>query len=370
MAQIAIVGGGVVGTMHALEAIRRGHDVTQLERDAEPRKASVRNFGLIWVSGRAPGRELELALRARERWAEIARDVPGIGFRPDGSLTIVNRREELDVIEELCADENATARGVRVLTRAEVRARNTAVHGDVLGAMVCEKDAIVEPRSVLPAVRDLLASSGRYTFRPSRNVLEVSQGFVRDHTGERYNADLVIVCAGADLTTLAASHFATAPLKRCRLQMLETSPLMERIHTALADGDSLRYYPAFRTPAADRLPRADPLVERFGMQLLVAQRDTGALTIGDTHAYDEPFDFWVEAAPYEHLIDRVESILNLKLPPIARWWAGVYTARTDDDDVWYHGDVEPGVIAVTGLGGRGMTLSPAVAEVTLDRVGL
>ena len=81
---VVVVGGGVLGFMHALEARRRGHQVTHLEREPGSRGASVRNFGLIWVSGRAGGPELDLARRARVRWAEIAAEVPGTGFRPNG----------------------------------------------------------------------------------------------------------------------------------------------------------------------------------------------------------------------------------------------------------------------------------------------
>ena len=53
--RVVVVGGGVLGTMHAVAARRRGLDVLHLEREPEPRGASVRNFGLIWVSGRAAG---------------------------------------------------------------------------------------------------------------------------------------------------------------------------------------------------------------------------------------------------------------------------------------------------------------------------
>jgi len=45
--RVVVVGGGVLGTMHAREAVRRGHDVLQIEREADPRGASVRNFGLV-----------------------------------------------------------------------------------------------------------------------------------------------------------------------------------------------------------------------------------------------------------------------------------------------------------------------------------
>ena len=65
--RVAIIGGGILGTAHALEAIDRGHEVVQFEREAEARGATVRNFGLVWVSGRSRS-ELAAALRARELW--------------------------------------------------------------------------------------------------------------------------------------------------------------------------------------------------------------------------------------------------------------------------------------------------------------
>jgi glycine/D-amino acid oxidase-like deaminating enzyme len=70
--RVVVAGGGVLGLMHALAARRRGFEVVHLEREPAPRGASVRNSGLIWVSGRAAGAELDLALRARARWGEIA----------------------------------------------------------------------------------------------------------------------------------------------------------------------------------------------------------------------------------------------------------------------------------------------------------
>ena len=50
-----VIGGGVLGTIHAVMARRRGYEVVQLEREGEARGASVRNFGLVWVSGRRAG---------------------------------------------------------------------------------------------------------------------------------------------------------------------------------------------------------------------------------------------------------------------------------------------------------------------------
>src|SRR3984957_2332091 len=84
--RVVIVGGGILGTMHAVLARRRGYAVTQLEREPAGRGASVRNFGLVWVSGRRAGPELALALRARELWAELGAAVPGLHFPAAGPL--------------------------------------------------------------------------------------------------------------------------------------------------------------------------------------------------------------------------------------------------------------------------------------------
>lgn len=369
MADVVVVGGGVIGTMHARAAVERGHSVVQIEADLEARKASVRNFGLVWVSGRAPGAELDLALRARAEWEAIGARVPGIGFRPDGSLTVAQEPGEVAVLEAVCARDDAARRGLRFVDADEARALNPAVRGKVLAAMHCARDAVVEPGRVLPELRAVLESSDRYDYRPGRTVVAVDDGYARDQRGDRHRGDVAIVCPGAAHSSLFGDVLAEAPLRRCRLQMMQTEPLGERLTTALADGDSLRYYPAFAVPELGELPPPASVVADHGMQLLVAQRATGELTIGDTHAYDEPYDFAVDEQPYEHLAARVESILGRPLPPIRRRWAGVYSQATGDA-VCVRIEPVPGVTVVTGLGGRGMTLSPAVAEQTMETMGL
>src|SRR6201995_2611400 len=98
--RVVIVGGGILGTMHAVLARRRGLAVTHLEREPEGRGASVRNFGLVWVGGRRGGPGLALAPGARELWESIAAGAPGTGFRPYGSLTIASSEAELAVMRE------------------------------------------------------------------------------------------------------------------------------------------------------------------------------------------------------------------------------------------------------------------------------
>src|SRR5581483_2010617 len=126
--------------------------------------------------------------------------------------------------------------------------------------------------------------------------------------------------------------------------------------------DSLRYYPAYEVPGRAQLAPQDVVAARHRMQLLLVQRADGSLTIGDTHEYDEPFAFDVDEDAYRHLAGRAAALLGTALPPVQRRWAGVYCEVAGGGALYHRSEVAPGVVLVTGAGGRGMTCSPAIAE--------
>ena len=136
------------------------------------------------------GRRSQTALRARELWAEV----PGIGFRPSGSLTVCRTEAELAVAKEAASRVDAAEREFELLDAEETRRRNPALKGDLLGALWCGRDAIVEPREVLQELRKELEKSGRYQFITGREVRDVS-----DRQGEgrsrRRSHEADVVCS-------------------------------------------------------------------------------------------------------------------------------------------------------------------------------
>jgi glycine/D-amino acid oxidase-like deaminating enzyme len=201
-------------------------------------------------------------------------------------------------------------------------------------------------------------------------VTEIAPNAVRDHTGAWHQCDLVILCPGAAFTGVAGRYqryLARDGVRRVRLQMMQTAPLAERLTTAVADGDSLRYYPAYDLPGRGQLPPQAPVAARTRAQLLLVQRADGALTIGDTHEYAEPFAFDVDEDAYDHLRARAEALLGAPVPPVQRRWAGVYSEVDPSmagHALYHRSEVEPGVVLIAGAGGRGMTCAPAIADET------
>jgi len=161
----------------------------------------------------------------------------------------------------------------------------------------------------------------------------------------------VIVATGAAHDHLPAALPLVSRLRRVRLQMFETAPYPEKLTTALADADSMRYYPAYEAAPRHELGEQNEVAAQHRLQLLLVQRLDGGLTIGDTHAYDEPFDFALSEAPTDELLARAGLILGDALPPVRRRWEGVY-AECTDGAVCLREQIDDRVWLVTGPGGR------------------
>ena len=362
--RVVVVGGGVFGTMHALFALARGATVVHLERDLVPSGATVRNFGLVWVSGRAPGRELQLALRSRELWEDIAEDVPGVGFRANGSITLIENEKELEVAERAMVRGDAKEREFELLTRDEILERNPALRGEFNSGIYCGRDAAVESRAALGALRTYMENSRRYEFLPGHELAGVADHVAIDHRGVHYGGDQVVLCLGATLSGFGAELFENDPLRKVRLYMAETEPLGDTLTTSVANGDSFRYYPGFAEFANDILDAQPSPAADFAIQLLCQQRLHGGLTIGDTHEPEVPGLFETLDRPMDIIERAARLVIGPAMPRIERRWSGVYHQLVDPtpNEIYFRKQVANGVSAVTGAGGRGMTLAPAIAE--------
>lgn len=362
-----VVGGGIIGTMHAVLAIEAGHEVVHIERDSRPLSASVRNFGLVWVSGRAVGPELELALRARELWEEIGSRAE-IGFRPQGSLTIAQNQTEFGLMVAAAAMPDAHLRGFRILDRDQVQAHEPMLQGKFVGALECTTDAAVEPELLLGGLRNYLGNHPNYTWQPNFEVVDFyhdeTGNHVTDINGQKVSADIMVICPGSAHDGFLSEFLDGAPLRRVHLQMGATVPFGATLNHSIADADSMRYYPAFKDLALDSLPAQSAVAEKYKMQLLLVPRLDHSFTIGDTHEYEEPFTHEILEAPYDHLRGVISALFGAPAPAIARRWSGNYSQSTSSD-IYFRRELAPGAVVVTGGGGRGNTLSPAIAEETV-----
>ncbi|MGA2133219.1 MAG: TIGR03364 family FAD-dependent oxidoreductase [Bryobacteraceae bacterium] len=364
MADVAIVGAGILGVAHAYALARRGRSVVVFERSPQAAGASVRNFGMIWPIGQPGGRMHEMALRSRELWME-ALEAARLPYSPTGSLHVVYRDDEAMVAREFCEVAPRLGYECAWLDAAEVLARSQAVRADgLVGAIWSPTEITVDPRVALAQLPWFLWEKYGVEFRWGTAVTSV----------EPAAYDATIVCNGHDFETLYPEAFRASGATRCKLQMMRTRPQPEgwQLGPALAAGLTLRFYESFRVcktlrALEERIGAETPEYDRFGIHVLVSQTSGRELTIGDSHEYGDAVDPFDRAEIDDLILGYARGFLCAPDLRIAQHWHGVYAKHPNQPYLSF--SPEPNVRVVTATGGSGMTLSFGLAEQTIQEMG-
>lgn len=361
----AVVGAGVLGLAHAYHLARRGLRVVVFERHPKARGASVRNFGMIWPIGLPTGPLYDLARRSRDVWLDVLA-AAGLWHDRAGSLHLAYRDDEAQVLREFAAEAAAAGRPGLLLSPGEVTARFPAVVAEGLRAgYYSDGEAGIDPREVIGGLPAWLARTFGVTFAFDTQVLR--------HEGRRlvttrgdHSAERLMICAGADFRELAPEAFADCGLVPCKLQMMRTVPYADfRLGVLMAAGLTLRHYRSFANcptlPAlARRLDEEHPEYARHGIHVLAAQNGRGEVTLGDSHEYGDAIEPFDDAHVDDLVLAYLRRFVTLPGLRIASRWHGVYVKHPTQPYVVRR--LGPAAVAVSGVGGMGMTLSFGLAE--------
>jgi FAD dependent oxidoreductase TIGR03364 len=371
---VGVVGAGILGLAHAYHLARRGLRVLVFERHGRAQGASVRNFGMIWPVGQMLGPLYQLARRSRELWLEVL-TASGLWHQRCGSLHLAYHEDEAQVLREFGAESAGSDRSCELWTPAQVVARCPAVVPTGLRAGLWSPiELAVDPRQVIAELPAWLARTYRVEFAFGTPVLGHQLPRVTTPDGDRFVRRLVI-CTGTDFRELAPTAFAGSGLVPVKLQLMRSQPFGERFRlgTHLAAGLTLRHYAAFAScptlPALVRRLDAElPDYGRYGIHVLVSQNGHGELTLGDSHEYGEAIEPFDNPRIDDLILAYLRTFLTVPNLTIAARWHGTYVKHPTAAYVVAH--LSPQVLAVTGVGGAGMTLSFGLAEqVVTDWLG-
>jgi D-hydroxyproline dehydrogenase subunit beta len=369
-ADLAIVGGGILGLAHAYHAAKAGKKVVLFERHPKALGASVRNFGMIWPMGQPAGRMHQIAMRSRQHWLDMLA-AAGLPYLPTGSLHLVYRDDERDVAQEFAA--LAPGQGFDVLwqTPEQVLARSEAVRPEgLLGGLWSPTEVVVDPRLIIAKLPEYLSEQLGVTLRYGNVVRRIELPIVEAGT-ERWHVEQAIVCAGDDFETLYPESFANSGITRCKLQMLRTGPQPGgwQLGPSLAAGLTLRFYSSFGMCSSlrklkERIAHETPELDRWAIHVLVSQTADGAITLGDSHEYGLAVDIFDRADVDELILNYLDGFARFPSREIAQRWHGVYAKHFELP--YFRANPAPGVQVLTAVGGSGMTLSFGLAEETLS----
>lgn len=328
---LAIVGAGIVGLAHALAAARRGLRVVVVDRDRSCVGASVRNFGLVVVTGQESGEARSRAERSRDVWLDIAGPA-GIEIAHRGMLVVAQRPEAFAVLEAYKASEEGQE--CQILTPSEIGRHQPEVDlTKVTGGLYSPSELRVESRDAIPKLVSFLSEKHGVAFRWATMVNAVNPPLLETSRGT-IEASRIVVCPGDDLDTLFGDRLAAFDISRCKLQMLRLSNPGFALRSAVITDLSLVRYGGF-----GQMPGADALRERLqdecalklkkGIHLIVVQSKDGSLVIGDSHDYSQSPDPFSSEEVDRMILDEFRTVFGDREVDIESRWVGTYASAAD-----------------------------------------
>lgn len=365
-----VIGAGIVGLAMARSLAERGYAVKVFERNEKSVGASIRNFGMLWPIGQPNGQLYERALLSKSIWKQVCNEA-GLWYEEKGSLHLAYHELEQEVMNEF-AEANKNVRPVAILNAKEALEKSEAINPNNLkGALWSKDEMIIESRVAMEKLPAYLNQKYGVTFHFNTAVTSIEYPAVISGK-QKWSADEIYVCSGADFETLYPEVFAANSFTKCKLQMmrLTAQPDNWRIGPSLCGGLSLIHYKSFE--AASSLPQLKlhyqqtmPDYLKWGIHVMVSQNAEGELTVGDSHEYGLVHDPFDKHFINQLILDYLEQFSQFKDYQMIQTWNGTYPKITAGKTDFIYSP-EQGVTIVNGLGGAGMTLAFGLAEEVLN----
>jgi glycine oxidase len=347
-ADVAVVGGGVIGLSIAWRAAARGMDVVVLERGRVGGGTSHYAAGMLApIAEVTPGEEplLELGLRSAKLYPAFVSEllatagVETVGYTTSGTLLVARDPDEAEALERELGLRRRFGLEVERLRPSDARRREPALAPTLRLALDVPSDHAIDPRALVPAlVRAVRACGGEVREHASVAALEHGDGHVdgvRLTDGSRLRVRDVVIAAGVwstQIAGVAASH--PVPLRPVKGQIM-------RLHDPAGPGLLER-------------------VIRMGSSYITPRGD-GRYVIGAT-SEERGFDTTVTAgAAFELLRDASELVPGISELVLDEFSAGLRPGTPDNLPAIGHGDCG-GLHWAVGHRRGGILLAPVTAE--------
>ena len=347
IADVAIVGAGIVGAAVARELAVRGVAVTLLDRGALSSGTTGLGEGNVLASDKPAGPELDLTLAGLELYAELeTRLGDEARIRRKGALIV--HPEAATWAAEPARVAAAAVPGARLLEPDAIRAMEPALTGPVHGASFFPGDLQCDPRAIARALAREAEGAGA-TVRTDCAVAAVAGDGVRLGSGERVAAGAVVIAAGPWSAALAEAAGVRLPLEPRKGQLVRLgAPAPGLVRHKVVDGS---YLASVGSPDA-------------GLQLSTVVETTfaGDVLVGSSRER-RGFDTAVDPAVSAALVERAARLFPvLQTLPLRAAWAGLRPWLPDHLPAIGPSRRVPGVWLATGHEGAGVALGPVTGR--------
>lgn len=343
---VAIIGGGIIGTATARELSKYQLKVVVIEKEAEVGWGTTKaNSGIVHAGfHEEPGTlKAKYCFPGNQMFPQLC-DELDVCFEQNGILMVARNEEEWETVQKYY--ERGKERGVplELLSGEEARALEPELSGDIVGALYAPEGGSVMPFELAAALMEnaiyngveLLTNSPVIGARveDGKKILETPFNIVE--------AGVVINAAGLFTDEIARmfgdDYFTIKPRKGEEyLFDLDTKNMVKRT--------------------------IFPVPSKVSKGILVIPTAEGNLMMGPTgDDVEEKEDLTTTRDGFERILDGARSLVpGINPRKIIAQFAGVRAASDRGDFIVEHSPNVPGLIHLAGMESPGLTAAPAIA---------
>ena len=361
---VAIIGGGLMGSATALQLAKVGQKVIVLEKNSPGRHASGVNAGGLRRLNRHPA-EIPLAVVAAQMWRDIHELVGSdCDVQLSGQVRVAENETDLEKLEERATLVRSLGFDhEQIITRDRLYQLVPALAPHCVGGLYTAGDGFARPYHALTAFRRQAQSLG-VEYRAGCRVtglerlddswrLMTSSDWRRSDEGRKsvpgnfefVEAAILVNCAGAWAGKVCALLDEPVPLQVGAPMMMVT----------------------------ERLPHfLDPVVGAASRKLSFKQMQNGTVLIGGAYLADYNLDQETTEIDFTKLSESSRTVVEL-FPRMAqvrivRTWAGLEAFMPDRIPVIGPSAKAPNVYHAFGFSAHGFQLSPVVGRIMSELI--
>ena len=351
-ADVALIGGGIVGSSIAYHLVEAGcKHVVVIERETAQGKGSTgKSMGGVRAQFSIPV-NIQMSLYSIPFYATFEQRLGyPCDYRPQGYLFCATNDNHMAYLRANYEKQVALGlKNVRLVTGDEIRVMFPQLRGDdILGGSFCSTDGFVDPYSAMTGFMTWAADHGATLLKNAAVTSIARRGGTFDiaTTREPIAASRVVNCAGpwaAEIGSMVGTNLPVEPLRR---MLVPTEPFDQFPHTAPMIVDMSNGF-HFRPEARG---------------FLLAWNDPE-----ETPGYKTDFDPAFVEKILTRAANRVPVFENLAVNP-NRAWAGMYEMTPDHHPILGESPQVPGFFFANGFSGHGVMHAPATGKILSDLI--
>jgi sarcosine oxidase, subunit beta len=344
-ADVAVIGGGLVGSSAALRLRTMGFSVVLLDKGFCGAQASGVNYGGVRRQGRPP-EQLPLSQRSHAIWPHLKALIGIDGeFLRSGHLKLARTGADMSTLEAYATHFACFGLDLELIGHNQLRER-FGITGNVVGGSFCPGDGHANPRLVASGFAAAARCAGVKVLEntPVTGAVRNGDGFTLEAGEVMLKAPVVINSAGAWADAFARDFGEPVPLQRTYPSMVVTEPLDPFLGVNIGmEGGGIYARQVARGNVIVGGERAQPLTDPDYSR----PRSDGVLAI----------------------MRRASDLFSgLRHAHAIRFWSGTEATMPDNNPVIGPSSTTSGLIHAFGFSGAGFQIAPGVGDVLAELV--